>query len=933
MYPVLIMREEAVCLIVLVFLATLSKRYRMGKDSLTFTHLVSFAICHVVMDFVTVWTVNHTETVSATANYIFHVVFYMSAILFSYELFIYVLKEFGIIKHTKWLFLLLVPPALYLLALPVLPIEYVEVQGTFSSTGPAAYGGYGVALVYFVLTILVLIVHRKKINAATRYALVPMMVLLLAAEIAQVFWRELLFTGAAVTLVTVGFFFSLENPVAALEHKMQTDAMTGVYTRNTYEEDIQTYDAEFIRKPDDSYIFLFSDINNLKSVNGLFGHAAGDECISFVAVSLLNGLKNAEKVYRMGGDEFLAVYRKVSEKTVLRDIERVREICEEQSEGMPYKPVVAIGYAVSGTQYRSLRDVLRVADYMMFRNKAEIKRDNAFARIESGTALNLTGLTDSVFDAMCVSSEQIYPFITNMETDVTRVDPAWKEDFGLKDEFFTDFHTVWSERIHPNDRQLFLEDLAEAVNGTKQYHFCRFRALNAEGQYVECTTRGSIYHGKDGKPDIFAGTMYNHGVKSTQDPVTGLPNYDELDDIVEKNIAEGRPFTIMKLGNGNLNRIRIVYGYESSTNMTKIFCDMLARLSGDYGRAFSHGGAEFAILFPDDDKERVRNVFRMIRQTCEAGIQVNEHLIPMRVYGAALCMPECAFADHHGIRGGLLHALNTAYATESPELIFFETRQDTNENMKLLSAVYEDAVGGQKNFYLRFQPLVRASDGSLSGAEALLRWCDPVQGEVSPGRFIDMLENDPCYTALGYNILRWALRDAKKMFATQPDFRISVNITGLQLQDERFPAQVGKILQEEDYPADHLVLELTERCKTMEFSMLDRQAKALRATGIRLALDDMGTGYSTLDLLLNLDVDEVKLDRAFVLSLEHNERSVAYTRTLCESSRLRGTEVCFEGVETGEMAEYIRGFGDVLIQGYWYDRPLKTEEFIAKYAK
>lgn len=933
MYPVLIMREEAVCLIVLVFLATLSKRYRMGKDSLTFTHLVSFAICHVVMDFVTVWTVNHTDTVSPTANYIFHVVFYMSAMLFSYELLIYVLKEFGIIRHQKWRFVLLAPHALYLAALPLLPIEYTQVQGTFSSTGPAAYGGYGVALVYFTLTIIVLAIKRRRINNATRYALIPMMILLLAAEIAQIFWRELLFTGAAVTLVTVGFFFSLDNPIAALEHKMRTDAMTGVYTRNSYEEDIRVYDAEFARKPDDSYIFLFSDINNLKSINGLYGHSAGDECISFVAVSLLNGLRNAEKVYRMGGDEFLAIYRKVSEKTVQRDIERVREICTQENADMAYKPVVALGYAVSGKQYKSLRDVLRVADYMMYRNKTEIKRNNAFARIECGTAMNLTGLTDNVFDAMCVSSEQIYPFITNMETNVTRIDPAWKDEFGLNDEFFADFHAAWSERIHPNDRQLFLEDLAETMNGTKQYHFCRFRALNAEGQYVECTTRGSIYHGKDGKPDIFAGTMYNHGFRSTQDPVTGLLNYDKLDDIVEKNLFEKRPFTVMKLGNANLNQIRIVYGYERSTTMTKVFCDMLARLSGDYGRAFSHGGAEFALLFPDTDKDRIRGIFRTIRETCEAGIQVDEHLIPLRVYGAALCMPECGFKDHHGIRGGLLHTLNNAYAAETPELMFCETRQDTNENMKLLSAVFEDAVGQQKNFYLRFQPLVRARDGVLSGAEALLRWHDPEQGEVSPAYFIDMLENDPCYTALGYNILRWALQDAKKVIAARPDFRISVNITGLQLKDERFPAEVSRILQEEDYPADHLVLELTERCKTMDFAMLDRQAKALRASGIRLALDDMGTGYSTLDLLLNLDVDEVKLDRAFVLSLENNERCVAYTRTLCESSKAQGTEVCFEGVETEEMAEYIRGFGDVLIQGYWYDRPLKTEEFVAKYAK
>ena len=934
MYPVLILREEAVCLIILGFLAALSKRYRLGKDSRTFTHLIAFAITHVIMDIITVWTVNHTEQVPHAVNYLMHVIFYMTAIFFSYEIFNYILKLIFGNGRLKWFVMTLIPPVLYLCMLPFLPIEFVDVTGTgtWSSTGPAAYVGYGVAFLYFLAGLLLIFANWKKLTQSVRYSLVPMMLLLIIVEAAQIVWRELLFTGGAITIVTVGFFFSTENPAAALEHKMMLDAMTGVYSRNTYEEDIKKYDAEFTQKPDTAYTFVFSDINNLKSINGLYGHSAGDECISYVAVAMLNGMRNAEKVYRMGGDEFLAIYRKVNEKTIQKDLQRVRQTCEEQSGDLPCKPVIAIGYAISSPEYKSLRDVLRIADYMMYRNKTEIKRDQAYSHISTGTKLNLTGLTDRIFDAMCASSENAYPFLLNMETGVMRVDPEWKEEFALESEFFTEFDKVWSKKIHPDDQQLFLEDLTATVTGKKQYHFCQYRALNRNNEYVSCTCRGSIYHGKDGQPDIFAGTLYNHGVRANRDQTTGLPNYETLDEIVEENIRNGKEFSVLKLSNGNMNRIRLIYGYDQSTMLIKNFCDTVSRIAGEYGRAFSNTGSEFALLFQNTDKEKIKAVFKNIRHECESGIRVEDHVIPIRAYGAAICMPECGFSNHHALRGALLYAMNTAYATDATDVVFFEPKENQNEDIKLMTAVYEDATNKQERFYLKYQPIIRVKDGALIGAEALIRWNDPEKGEIPPGRFISMLENDPCYDVLGIRILRWAIRDARQVLQFCPEFRISVNITATQLRNRHFADEVLKVLEEEQYPADHLVLELTERCKTMNFELLERRVKGLRAQGIRMALDDMGTGYSTIDLLLNLDVDEVKLDREFVMSLGTNERSVAYTKALCEGAESRETAVCFEGIETEEMTESIRAFGDVLAQGYYYDRPLILEKFMERYA-
>ncbi len=127
------------------------------------------------------------------------------------------------------------------------------------------------------------------------------------------------------------------------------------------------------------------------------------------------------------------------------------------------------------------------------------------------------------------------------------------------------------------------------------------------------------------------------------------------------------------------------------------------------------------------------------------------------------------------------------------------------------------------------------------------------------------------------------------------------------------------------------MLELTERCKEMEFDLLSERVTELKKTGIRVALDDMGTGYSTIDLLLHLSADEFKLDMAFTRELRGNERHEILTRTLCASAARSKVDICFEGVETEETVGYLKGYGDVLLQGYYFAKPLMPEEFIVKY--
>ena len=937
MNPLLILREEIVCLVILVFLALLSRTYRMGKDGRIFSLILTFAVIHVLMDGVTIWTVNHPDTVSKSLNDAAHWLFFLSAILFSTEIFRYVLKACIPKLKKEWHALLLVPAGIYLLLLVtgILKTEYSQYDGTRLSEGSGPVIGFALCFVMFITAVVLILVYWRKVGRHIHTILLPMLAILILAEVTQVVVKEFLFTGGAITVVTVAFFFTLENPAAVLERKIMMDVISGLGTRSGYERDMIEYEAEFKRDKTVPFTLMFIDINNLRSVNGLYGHQEGDSYISDVAVLLMNNLKSANRIYRMGGDEFLAVYRKTEEKTIVRDIKRVHDACRLEGLKKSYAPELAIGYAVSDEKYNSLRDVLRVADYMMYRNKADLKQAAAAGIIhETGTRLNLSGLTDRVYDAMCLTSDRFYPYILNTETGVTRISPAMMEFFGLEDEFILGFEDIWNAKIHPDDLDAYVRDLRSAIQGEREYHFCRYRVRDKDGNYVEVTCRGGLYHGRDGEPDIFCGYIVNHGLPEVVDSMTGLKNHTVFFERLKEAVETGCDAIVMRMDMLNISRIRMLYGGAASGTVMRSLAVIAKQALQGRGEVFTRNGGNHFFYLPGYTPEEANKLYQEIREKCTSGITVGETLIPLAISAGAVRIPNETLKDAESIRGAASFAAEEATVSPQDTIVFY--RKDTTdieqEEMSLLKTIHHECLTNRSSFFLRFQPIIQSGSGAVTGAEALLRWQSSEYGEVPPGRFISFLENDPAYTALGYDIIRMAIQEAKVIRKRLPEFKVNVNITAMQLYSDDFIRNVMRILNEEDYQAENLILELTERCKEMEFGYLKEKVEDLRKTGIRVALDDMGTGFSTIDLLLHLPVDEIKLDMAFTRELESNENNDMFAKVLCRMAETNGMAVCFEGVETEKMRDYMNGYeGNVLLQGYYFDKPLKAEEFEKKY--
>ena len=213
--------------------------------------------------------------------------------------------------------------------------------------------------------------------------------------------------------------------------------------------------------------------------------------------------------------------------------------------------------------------------------------------------------------------------------------------------------------------------------------------------------------------------------------------------------------------------------------------------------------------------------------------------------------------------------------------------------------------------------------------EALIRWELEPYGVVSPGIFMEWLEQDPCIFDLGNWIIRTALSDIKRLRRNHHDFFVNVNIAAAQLERKEFRDSVLSIIKETNSTPEELCLELTERCRDLDVNFLKNEVNFFRSHGIKIALDDFGTGNSSLSLALELPFDELKVDMSFIKDIKNRPQNQAMVQSIIDYAKRTNTEICIEGIEDANVDNYIKHFGATWHQGYYYSRPVPIDEFEA----
>ncbi len=344
--------------------------------------------------------------------------------------------------------------------------------------------------------------------------------------------------------------------------------------------------------------------------------------------------------------------------------------------------------------------------------------------------------------------------------------------------------------------------------------------------------------------------------------------------------------------------------------------DVLARLGSD----------QFAVLVAPADlsaaESTARRVLNVVAQPCNLeGAQFT-----------LTCSIGVALAPSHGRTADELvrHAEAAMRAVKLAGRANYRVHQaraevDRRSHMTLDHAMRQALVSGR--FRLHYQPQVRINDGSVVGAEALLRWRDPELGEISPARFIPVAEESGFIVPIGDWVLSQAVRQAALWHSKGLTVPIAVNVSALQFQQGHFVDRVASVLAVSGLPPQLLELELTESILVHDADEALHRLHALARLGLRMSIDDFGTGYSSLAYLKRFPIDKLKIDRSFISGLPDDGRDAGIVRAILQMARALGMKVVAEGVESEAQRGFLREAGCDEFQGFLFAPALDALSF------
>jgi predicted signal transduction protein with EAL and GGDEF domain len=259
-------------------------------------------------------------------------------------------------------------------------------------------------------------------------------------------------------------------------------------------------------------------------------------------------------------------------------------------------------------------------------------------------------------------------------------------------------------------------------------------------------------------------------------------------------------------------------------------------------------------------------------------------------------------------------------AKESGRGVYRFFKREMDDSIRERRSLARDLRQGitDEELVVHYQPLARATDGEVCGFEALVRWNHPTRGMIPPLEFIPVAEENGLIGALGDWVLRRACADAASW---EKPLRIAVNLSPIQLHNPALPSLVHEVLITTGLSPSRLELEITESALFKDYQRALDNLRRLKALGVRIAMDDFGTGFSSLSTLQSFPFDKIKIDKSFVENIHRHDRATVIVRAVLGLGRSLEIPVVAEGVETAEQILFLRGENCTELQGYAIGRP------------
>ncbi len=412
---------------------------------------------------------------------------------------------------------------------------------------------------------------------------------------------------------------------------------------------------------------------------------------------------------------------------------------------------------------------------------------------------------------------------------------------------------------------------------------------------------------------------------ANHDSLTGLPNRDCILAMLADMLAGGRPVSVASLSIVRLNKLVASFGHEASDQMIRQIAAVLRAELGSEHALGCLGKDEFAVIFVETDIREIDRTLNVLARELHENVRAAG-----TVYSLQCRAGVASSAEQPASAAALLHAASIARieAEERFEaIVHYEQGQEERvlRQTRLLGEFVDAVQDDQLEIFL--QPKVLCSSGKVCAAEALVRWNHPELGLLPPSEFVETIEKAGGISRLTRWMLKHSLRECGRWRDAGIELGVAVNISADDLLDEYLPYFLLDEIAASGVPATAVTLEVTESAIMHHLSKALSVIQVVHELGFRLSIDDFGTGHSSLAQLRRLPVDELKIDRSFLVDME-DARDVSIVLATIEMANGLGLDVCAEGIENLALLPTLEGMGAKYGQGFAIARPMPSIEFV-----
>ena len=376
-------------------------------------------------------------------------------------------------------------------------------------------------------------------------------------------------------------------------------------------------------------------------------------------------------------------------------------------------------------------------------------------------------------------------------------------------------------------------------------------------------------------------------------------------------------------------------GHQYGDVLLKAISHSLQRIEGIQNNCYRMGGDEFVIVIPPEQYRRFDRIEEDIRQ-----IFAKPWFLKDTDYYCTMSMGIVTFPDFGDSVADLIKKADIAMyeAKKSGKNRVARYNEGINSasgrRLDMEKNMRDATVDGYKEFEVYYQPIIDVQDGvECAGAEALIRWNSAKLGFIPPAEFIPLAEYLGLINPIGNYVLKEACMRCRKWNDAGYPYKVNVNLSVVQLLQADVVEGVEKVIEETGIEPRYLTLEVTESLAINDMERMKKILDRIKALGVKIALDDFGTGYSSLNHIREIPFDMIKVDQSFVKELADDAYSQSFVKMVAELAETLGVNICVEGIETEAQYQVVRNMKVKYIQGYYFDRPMKCEDFEAKYCE